>query len=131
MTPVQVATVSDEALLLLFMENYWRVWEYKAGTLLNGADEGEQPVPNYMKPGKQKDAWSDQGLICFNKLIEEVWADCKSKHGKGFEKVFMEETMVEGMKRRNKRQKVATESAVKVVNELESDSGTSSDDDYE
>ena len=32
------------------------------------------------------------------------------------------------MKRRNKRWKVATNSVVKVVNELESDSGTSSDD---
>ena len=43
----------------------------------------------------------------------------------------MEEAMEEGFKRRNKRWKVATKSPVKVVNELESDSGTSSDDNEE
>ena len=86
MTPVEVATVSDEALLLLFMENCWKVWEYKADALQNGANEGEQPEMKYTAPGRQKEAWSDQGLTCFNELIEEVWADRESEHGIEFEK---------------------------------------------
>ena len=62
MTPAQVATVSDEALLLLLLENYWEVWAYKVGTLTNGANEGEHLEPKYMQSGRQKEAWSDEVL---------------------------------------------------------------------
>ena len=56
-----------------------------------------KPKLNTISSCLQNEAWSDEGLECFNKLIEEVQAncDCESEHGIEFEEVFMKETMEE------------------------------------
>ena len=74
----ELATVSDEALALLAMENYWKVWEYKNKVARAEKEneevdpEEEMPVPLYTKPNSQRESWGNGGMIRFNEIFDEV-----------------------------------------------------------
>jgi hypothetical protein len=102
-----IATASDEALCLLCLENYWRVWKHKAGEQ-DGAGAAENALqPKYTVPKRQRDSWSSEGIKRFNKLVEEVRKDRDSRTGKAFDswhKNLMETDS--GNKGRRKRRRI-------------------------
>jgi len=126
-----MASVSDEALALLLLENGWEVWQAECA---GGGDEEEGQEGGGVLPdtkytmcsrgctsgtdrGKIK-GWKDEGLERFNKLFQEVKADRK-EHGRDFDDMYKEG------KRRNagqKRKRSAMDrSTVVAMNEFTSD----------
>jgi hypothetical protein len=114
------------ALLLVAMDCYWNVWVAKAKHKSeNGNREypRKMPSPIYIKENSQKSSWSNDGVMQFNELMEEVEQDRNSAEGKQFEIEFQSE-MAGSSGNRGKKRKASSE-MVQPRNDL------SSDDDYD
>lgn len=129
-----MATVSDEALALLLIENSWSCWEEKFNHALIQMGEQEQQGgspktrPKYTKRDsgvKENKGWSAKGIERFNELYNEVKEDRKER-SVDFDAEYKEEKMGEN-KRKRKRRPVIQRSAVVAVNEFDSDCGGASD----
>lgn len=85
-------TVSDEAFLIVCLENYARAWQYER-LLENVGDppEGDAiPVPKFT--GKEmgtRKSWSVAGIKTFNVAMMRVYHD-RQKRGKEFDDEFMQ-----------------------------------------
>jgi hypothetical protein len=130
--PSEVATTSDEALLLVAMDCYWNVWAAKAKhESENGNREypRNMPFPIYINKNSQKSSWSNDGVTRFNELMEEVEQDRNSAKGKQFEIDFQSE-MVGSSGNRGKKRK-ASSKMVQPRNDLSSDDDYDSRDEHE
>ena len=87
-----VASVTDEAFLLLVMENSWSVWKQMANN-----DSGELPLheqrqlPLYTgTPGGsgRNEGWGDKGMKRFNELCRKIEKD-REDYGKTFDSEYM------------------------------------------
>jgi hypothetical protein len=94
--PSEVMSVSMEALLLLFLLNYVKVWESQQSSEESSADGGSMSsvsmasVTLYTKQNNSstKDGWSVEGIRKFQDLKVKVKEDRDSNHGKEFEGRF-------------------------------------------
>ena len=94
------ATVSDEAFLIICLENYSKMWWYEKhlqqmGSPPKGEDAEGDPIPTAPYTGKQKGtkrSWSKRGLKTFNKTMVRVYQD-RATHGKEFDALFMQQHM--------------------------------------
>jgi hypothetical protein len=116
--PMDVATASDEALMLLMYENYWPSWEDK--------HENKMIVRSlrYTKQeGMRYGEWNDEGIERFNELLEEVKKDWASVVGQRTDERYRMEwkDFNDTIESRRKRRKVTPDSKVHVVNELEAE----------
>ena len=90
-------TVSDEALLIICLENYSKMWRYE--TLLERmgpppeseyAEGDAAPTARYT--GKQKGtkrSWSKRGIKIFNKTMVRIYQD-RATYGVEFDALFMQ-----------------------------------------
>jgi hypothetical protein len=104
--PSEVTTTSEEALLLVAMDCYWNMWATKAKhESENGNREypRNMPSPIYIKENSQKSSWSNNGVMRFNELMDEVEQDRNSLEGKQFEIEFQSEMAGLGGNRGKKR----------------------------
>ena len=90
-------TVSDEAFLIICLENYSKMWRYE--TLLERMGpppeseyaEGDA-VPTARYTGKQKGtkrSWSKKGMKIFNKTMVRIYQD-RATYGVEFDALFMQ-----------------------------------------
>ena len=92
----ELATVSDEALAILILENYWTVWAYKNRVARAEKDneeldeDDEMPLPIYTKPGSQRESWGNRGMERFNEIYDDVVEDRMSVEGKEFDRWYTE-----------------------------------------
>ena len=97
-------TITDEAFLLLCLENYWRQWHYEWMVTRNGPPT-EVPPPELLNPrytGKTrgtKRSWSREGMERFNNLAVLVYND-RRERGDDFDQWFLRE-MIESYGNRN------------------------------
>jgi len=97
-------TVTDEAFLLLCLENYWRQWHYEWMVKRHGPPV-EAPAPEVTNPrytGKTrgtKRSWSREGMERFNNLAVLVYND-RMERGEDFDGWFLQE-MIESYGDRN------------------------------
>jgi hypothetical protein len=100
---MEVATESNETMLLLILLNYWNVWTNKAAAkdktmvLLHNGD------PVYTKKGKSRDLWSDEGLRRCNELKEEVKKDQATREGEVFDRKVQEDFWKNSAGRRGRK----------------------------
>jgi hypothetical protein len=81
--PMDVATASEEALMLLIYENYWPSWidKHKKKTVVR--------PPKYTKQeGMHYGEWNDEGIERFNELLEEVKKERNSVAGKQTDELY-------------------------------------------
>jgi hypothetical protein len=71
MQPSELLSVRQEALRLLFLENYWEPWKQ----LVEYMKQGESAVPSNIEPVKTKSEWSN--TISFMKRC--IRTDCQVK----------------------------------------------------
>jgi hypothetical protein len=102
---VSIATVSDEALALIQLENSENRWTTEFSKRENGQDVGQKdlPQPLYTSGGQNKveqkgftkkhGGWTEEGIIRFNKLCNLISEDRK-KHGAWFDSVLKERKTV-------------------------------------
>jgi hypothetical protein len=93
-------TVSDEAFLIICLENYSRMWRYEKqlqqmGSLPKGDDDEGNPIPTARYTGKQKGtkrSWSKRGLKTFNRTMVRVYQDrvTATPNGKESDALFMQ-----------------------------------------
>jgi hypothetical protein len=94
--PSEVVSVSMEALLLLFLLNYMKVWELQQSSDESSANGGSMSslsmasITLYTKQNNSstKDGWSVEGIRKFQYLKVKVKEDQDSNHGKEFEGRF-------------------------------------------
>jgi hypothetical protein len=94
--PSEVMSVLMEALLLLFLLNYVKVWESQQSSEESSADSGSMSsismasVTLYTKQNNSstKDGWSVEGIHKFQDLKVKVKEDRDSNYGKEFEGRF-------------------------------------------
>jgi hypothetical protein len=92
MQPSELLSVRQEALGLLFLENYREPWTQ----LMEYMKQGESTVPSnveqakakYTNPGQKKMPWNSEGMQRYNQLHEEVHQDRLSSEGLRFEIEF-------------------------------------------
>ena len=126
---MEMATVSDEAMALLLLENGFESWMHK--NLMGGSEQvsRESVPPKYTvreKDGSTKEfkGWSDDGLERFNELCQEVTED-RTKNGKKFDDTY-KVTRRRGVTRKRKRASVST---IQVFDEFSGEERTGSDED--
>ena len=109
-------TITDEAFLLLCLENYWQQWHYKWMVKRNGPNKAcAHEVMNPWYTGKTRGtirSWSREGMERFNKLAVLVYND-RRERGDDFDQWFLQE-MIESYGNRNagretSRQKFSTQ----------------------
>lgn len=89
--PSKVFTISDEAIVLWFMENSWHVW---ADMKTRPKNEKSLVDPKYTVPGdraggdKGAAGWTPQGKDRYNELFDLVDEERKSKVGKEFDEYY-------------------------------------------
>ena len=91
-------TVSDEAFLIICLENYSKMWRYEKqhqqmGMPPKGEDAEGDLKPTARYTGKQKGtkrSWSKRGLKTFNKTMVRIYQDRASSNGKEFDALFMQ-----------------------------------------
>jgi hypothetical protein len=82
-------TISDEAFMMLCIDNYHRVWIYdktQGATLEEGSER-----PSSLFTGRDKGtrkSWSKRAINIFNMKMEDVYHDRK-RHGKNFDEYFL------------------------------------------
>jgi hypothetical protein len=88
--------VSDEAFLIICLENYSRRWRYEKEVQQMGSSppsaEGN-PMPTARYTGKHKGtkrSWSKRGMKTFNKTMVRVFQDRAAPHGKEFDVLCMQ-----------------------------------------
>ena len=87
-------TITDEAFLLLCLENYYQQWQYEWMVAENGPPN-EVPAPETISPrytGKTmgtRRSWSNEGMKRFNRLAVLVYND-KRERGDKFDQWFLE-----------------------------------------
>jgi hypothetical protein len=138
--PSEVMSVSMEALLLLFLLNYMKVWESQQSSEESSADGGSMSsvsmasITLYTKQNNSstKDGWSVEGIRKFQDLKVKVKEDRDSNHGKEFEGRFqrlMKACQLSANQASKKRKCVsATAQLSSITNEL-SDASSSDEDD--
>jgi hypothetical protein len=98
-------TITDEAFLLLCLENYWQQWHYEWMVSRIGPPN-EEPAPEVTNPrytGKTrgtKRSWSREGMERFNNLAVLVYND-RRERGEDFDEWFLRE-MIESHGNRNR-----------------------------
>jgi hypothetical protein len=135
-------TVSDEAFLIICLENYSTRWRYEQelkdmglkppsgkgrakkgspqkGNGNKGSAKGEPMVPNARYTGKHKGtkkSWSKKGLKTFNKTMVRVFQD-RAAHGKDFDALFMQhmKNVHEVSRKKAKKNKVARKKKERVI----------------
>lgn len=128
--PSEVATPSDEALLLVAMDCYWSVWGAKAKHEFENKNKKyppNMPSPLYMKTNSQKTSWTNEGVARFNEIKAQVEADRNSPVGRKFESDFQIEMATKSGNRGKKRK--ATSQVVQPMNDLSSEEDEPGDDD--
>jgi hypothetical protein len=116
--PMDVATASDEALMLLVYENYWPSWEDK---------HENKMIVRFLRYTKQEGMrygeWNDKGIEQFNELLEEVKKDWASAVGQRTDERYQMEwkDFTDTIESQRKRRKVTPDSKVCVANELEAE----------
>jgi hypothetical protein len=106
-------TVSDEAFLLLCVENYATVWENEVRV---GADEEipEGPIPMARYTGKNKGtkkSWSKDGMKLFNHFMERVFLS-REDDGEEFDDLFMRAMKEKYNKQAHKKKRTADANVV-------------------
>jgi hypothetical protein len=138
--PSEVMSVLMEALLLLFLLNYVKVWESQQSSEESSADGRSMSsvsmasITLYTKQNNSstKDGWSVEGIRKFQDLKVKVKEDRDSNHGKEFEGRFqrlMKARQLSADQASRKRKRVsATAQLSSITNEL-SDASSSDEDD--
>lgn len=137
--PSKVMSVSMEALLLLFLLNYAKVWESQqlqessGGSVSSVSMEQSLNSTLYTKQNNSstKDGWSVEGIRRFQQLKVKVKEDRDSDQGKQFEGRFQQlmkarKLSADQASRKRKRVSAAAQ-LLSITNEL-SDDDSSSDD---
>ena len=83
-------SLSDEAFLLLCLDNYAHVWRYEVRKREGRVEEGErEPAALYTGKGKgTKKSWHDRAMIIFNKTMKRVWTD-RHERGEHFDEFLL------------------------------------------
>ena len=119
--PMNVATPSDKAMMMLVYENYIGHWVDK----FNGMTPACKT--KYTKEvGARYGDWSDEGLEWFNELLVQVKADQESQNGIKAEESYQRARLSAAKATGSKRRRVTMESRVCVANDL-ADLGDSTD----
>ena len=90
--PSTVFTISDEAIVLWYMENSWEVWEdMKARNDTKNATIATRYTVSGDKAGGDKgDAgWSEEGKVRYNQLFDIIAKERDSKIGKDFDAYYL------------------------------------------
>jgi hypothetical protein len=122
---MDVATASDEALMLLTCENFWLSWIDK---------QEKKTVVRPPKCTKQQGMccgeWNNEGIEWLNELLEEAKKEWNSAAGKRMDEMCQldRKGITDANKSSRKRRKVTLDSKVHVVNELEEDEGETDSD---
>jgi hypothetical protein len=141
--PSEVMSVLMEALLLLFLLNYMKVWESQQSSEESSADGGSMSsismasVTLYTKQNNSstKDGWSVEGIHKFQELKVKVKEDQDSNHGKEFEGRFqrlMKAHQLSADQASRKRKRVsATTQLSSITNELSDASSSDKGNNYD